>query len=153
MPNVSMTPLWKRLPSMPRWLRRRAGDGAESGVSLVELALAMPILLLIMLGTIDLGRLYFDYIELRSAVVDGAVYAARNPTDTAGAIAETIGTGVPPDTSVSVAITGDCSTMGGGGKATVTATSTFVPVTAGFLSRFGLSSVTLRANSTMRCMT
>jgi hypothetical protein len=130
-------------------VRKENGEGT----SLVELALALPALLLIMLGTIDLGRLYFDYIELRAAVVDGASYASRNPTDINGAISVVNSTGVPSGTSVSVSTSGDCSTRGGGGKVTVIATATFQPMTLAFLNRFAISAITLRSNSTMRCMT
>jgi len=53
---------------------------------LTELAVVMPMLLLILLGTIDLGQMFFGYIEMRNAVREGTAYAARNPADTAGAV-------------------------------------------------------------------
>jgi Flp pilus assembly protein TadG len=137
-----------------RW-RARTEDRtrAKAGASLVELALALPALLLIMLGTIDLGRLYFDYIELRAAVVDGASYASRNPTDLNGAINVASSTGVPAGTTFAVSTSGDCSTRGGGGKVTVTADSTFQPMMLQFFARFSIGPIALHSNSTMRCMT
>jgi len=129
------------------------GSGRERGQSLIELALAVPLLMLILLGTIDLGRMYFDYIQIRSAVIDGALYAARNPGNDAGAIDEASSTGVPAGTSFSVTRSGSCTTSGGSGTVTVSATSTFRPLITSFFAQFGLDSWTLRASSTQRCLT
>jgi Flp pilus assembly protein TadG len=115
--------------------------------------LALPFLMLIMLGTIDLGRMFFDYIDMRSAVVDGAHYAARNPTNIPGIETATKETGVPANTVVSSATSGSCTTAGGTGNVTITATSLFQPMTTEFLERFGLGPVNLSASATMRCMT
>lgn len=149
--------LSKAIPPTRRcawWRRRLLSHRATGGTSLVELTLALPALLLILLGTIDMGRMFFDYIELRSAVVDGAAYAARNPTDITGIKNETTGAGVPPQTVVSdPSFSGDCSTRGGNGKVTVAATSTFTPATFEFFTMFDLGPVSLHATSTMRCMT
>jgi Flp pilus assembly protein TadG len=119
----------------------------------VELAFAVPLLMLVLLGTIDLGRMYFDYIQLRSAVIDGALYAARNPGNDGGAISEASSTGVPPGTSFTVSRSGSCTTSGGSGTVTVSATSTFRPLITSFFAQFGLDSWTLRASSTQRCLT
>ena len=61
--------------------RRRMPDGAgrASGQSLVELALLLPVLTLLLLGTVDFARVFFDYIRLSGAVREGAIYGARNP--------------------------------------------------------------------------
>ncbi|GIW04751.1 MAG: hypothetical protein KatS3mg059_1371 [Thermomicrobiales bacterium] len=137
-----------------RGARSRTGEGGgQHGQSLVELAFAVPLLMLILLGTIDLGRMYFDYIQLRSAVIDGALYAARNPGNDAGAIDEARSTGVPAGTSFSVSRSGSCTTSGDSGTVTVSATSTFRPLITSFFAQFGLDTWTLRASSTQRCLT
>lgn len=140
-----------------RKLRHRAsnqGDERKGGQSLVELAFATPLLLLTLLGTIDLGRMYFDYIQLRSAVIDLALYAARNPGNDACAIEEVLSSDdVPEGMSCSVSREGNCSTSGGSGTVKVSATSTFRPVTTAFFARFGLDTWTLQASSTQRCLT
>jgi Flp pilus assembly protein TadG len=59
----------------------------QKGQSLVEVALTMPLLILILMGILDLGRAYWTYITLSDAAAEGAAYAAINPTDTAQAIA------------------------------------------------------------------
>ena len=51
----------------------------ERGQSLVEFALMLPILLLMLMGTLDLGRLYFAYVAIHNAAGEGALYAAINP--------------------------------------------------------------------------
>lgn len=49
------------------------------GQSLVELALMLPILLMLVGGAMDLGRAYAATISLEGAAREGALYAARNP--------------------------------------------------------------------------
>jgi len=58
----------------------------QKGQSMVEMALTMPILVLIVAGILDLGRAYFTFIALSDAAAEGAAYAAIHPTDTAQVI-------------------------------------------------------------------
>ncbi len=57
---------------------------AERGQSLVELAMGLMVLLILVMGIIDLGRVLFYYTTLRDAAQEGAVYGAINPQDCAG---------------------------------------------------------------------
>jgi Flp pilus assembly protein TadG len=137
--------------------RRRDERGARSGQGLVELAFALPILLLMLLGTIDLGRLFFDYVEMRNAVREGAGYGAHVPSDTAGIVNRVYGHGIPDVTSVTVVCEGTCiSTAGqlaGTGTIVVTAERQFRPVTLDFLHRwFGFNPITLRTSASMRVL-
>ena len=59
-----------------RWTRRGHGRGQ----SLVEFALMLPVLMLIMVMALDLGRLFLGWINLTDAARAAANYAARNPT-------------------------------------------------------------------------
>jgi Flp pilus assembly protein TadG len=52
---------------------------SERGQSLVEMALTLPILLLILSGLIDLGRVYFTYVALEDVVGEAALYLSINP--------------------------------------------------------------------------
>ena len=52
---------------------------AEQGQSLVEFALSLIILLTILMGIFDLGRMFFSQIALQDAVGEGAQYASINP--------------------------------------------------------------------------
>lgn len=62
-----------------RRLRRRWSRPEHRGQSLVELAITLPVVLLIVVGTVDLGRAYFMTINMENAVKEGAFYGARNP--------------------------------------------------------------------------
>lgn len=48
----------------------------NKGQALVEVALVLPLLLLLFLGMMEGGRLFAGYIELESAARDGVRYAA-----------------------------------------------------------------------------
>lgn len=58
---------------------RRRGKKRERGQSLVEVALSFPILLLILSGMLDIGRVYYTYIALEDAAAEGAKFLALNP--------------------------------------------------------------------------
>ncbi|MCB9112437.1 MAG: pilus assembly protein [Anaerolineales bacterium] len=51
----------------------------KNGQSLVELAISLPVILLILLGTFDFGMALFSYSILRDAAQEGAFYASFNP--------------------------------------------------------------------------
>lgn len=48
----------------------------KSGQSMLEFALVLPILILLLMGIMDFGRLFASYVELQNAARDGARYAA-----------------------------------------------------------------------------
>jgi Flp pilus assembly protein TadG len=48
------------------------------------LAIIAPILILLFMGTVEIGRLYFAQIAIQEAVQEGATYAGQVPADTAG---------------------------------------------------------------------
>jgi hypothetical protein len=52
---------------------------SREGQNLLELALLMPLLALIMLGAIDLARVFIAQTRLTDAVMAGAVYAGHYP--------------------------------------------------------------------------
>ncbi len=52
------------------------------GQSLVEFALTLPILLLILVGVVDLGRVYYSYMTVINASREGARYGAAHPIAT-----------------------------------------------------------------------
>jgi Flp pilus assembly protein TadG len=53
----------------------------EKGQSLLELALILPVLLIILAGVLDLGRLYYAYVAVTDAAAEGAAYAALHPEE------------------------------------------------------------------------
>lgn len=57
---------------------------SERGQSLVELAISLLILLYLLSGAVEFGIAFFQYVQLRDAAQEGALYGSMNPTDTAG---------------------------------------------------------------------
>lgn len=56
----------------------------ERGASLVELALLLPVFLVLLFAAIDFGRAFYLANEIAGAARAGAIYGSRNPTDTIG---------------------------------------------------------------------
>ncbi len=52
----------------------------EKGQSLVELAFTITVLLIMLAGIVDIGRIAFYYIAMRDAAQEGLVYASVMPT-------------------------------------------------------------------------
>ena len=87
------------------------------GQSLAEFAIVLPVLLILVLGSIDLGRLFFAYISITNAARIGAQYASTSPnasTDVTGirdaAVADTNGltdtSSTNPDVSIATGADG-----------------------------------------------
>jgi Flp pilus assembly protein TadG len=51
----------------------------ERGQSIVELAFLLPILLIILLGVLDLGRVYYVMVALEAMAAEGATFAGIRP--------------------------------------------------------------------------
>ncbi len=60
---------------------------SQSGSSLIEVAVALPVLLLILTGIVDFGRAYYYANEVEGAAHAGAVYGTQFPTNTANMVA------------------------------------------------------------------
>lgn len=60
----------------------RADRCGQRGLSVVELGLAMPLLMLVMLGTVDLGRSMAAALRVTGAATAGAQYGARTAETT-----------------------------------------------------------------------
>jgi Flp pilus assembly protein TadG len=63
-------------------LRRSAAPADSRGQSLVELALLLPVLLLIVMFALDFGRAFYSWVTITNATRVGANYAASHPDDT-----------------------------------------------------------------------
>lgn len=55
----------------------------NSGQSLTEVAIALPLLFIILLGMIDLGRMYYTYVALANSAREAARYGASQQCGTA----------------------------------------------------------------------
>jgi Flp pilus assembly protein TadG len=129
----------------------------QAGQSLVEFALALPVLLLILLGLADFGRAFYYTTAIANAARAGAEFAARNAG--AGANATTIGYKVCNETGfVSYSSTATCPGLSttvvpsppvaGGDYVTVTVTYDFNLISAYLVSRITtVNPIPLRAQS------
>jgi len=68
---------------MIRNSRAPAPNKKERGQSLVEVAISLPMILLLLVGTLDFGMAMFSYMILRDAAQEGALYGSFNPSNTA----------------------------------------------------------------------
>lgn len=60
-------------------------ENKGKGQALVELALILPLLLLLIMGALDLARAYYTKTTLTNAAREGAYYLAYNSNDPNGA--------------------------------------------------------------------
>jgi Flp pilus assembly protein TadG len=82
----------------PLTSKRRLGCGTEGGQSLVELALILPLLLLLLVGIIEIGRFSYYSILVANAARAGAQYGAQSlitAADVAGIRAAAHNDGLP----------------------------------------------------------
>jgi len=63
---------------------RKKSSHPRRGQSLVEVALVLPIIIMIMLGLLDFGRAFYTLVALHDAADEGASYASIRPNDFAG---------------------------------------------------------------------
>lgn len=62
----------------------------DAGQSLIELALALPLLLILLLGIVDGGRAYYFASVIANAAREGANYAARDDTATRAQVTQRV---------------------------------------------------------------
>ncbi|HJS19533.1 MAG TPA: TadE/TadG family type IV pilus assembly protein [Anaerolineales bacterium] len=53
----------------------------ERGQSLVELSISLVVLLYLLSGAVEFGMAFFQFVQLRDAAQEGALYGSMNPTD------------------------------------------------------------------------
>ena len=87
------------------------------GQGLLEFALVLPIMVLILIGLIDLGRAFFVVITLENSAREGSRYGSLYPSDLAGAkaaaVSEANGSGLKLTASN---VTAQCIDAGADGK-------------------------------------
>lgn len=69
---------------------------SQHGQSLVELSISILILLYLLSGAVEFGIAFFQFVQLRDAAQEGALYGALNPDDTAGITARVQGSSDSP---------------------------------------------------------
>ena len=152
LPNRLSRRLWRRST-------RSQEEQATRGQALVEFAFGLPLMLLIMAGTLDVGQIFIDYVALRNGCHEGASYAARYPGesfDDDGPIRDRIEATSPllDSGNLGVAVEyshGDFNAkVTSGATVTVTCEREYEPITSGVLQPFGFDTLSLRAVATAR---
>ena len=137
-------------PSRPRTSRSR-------GQALVELALVTPVLLLLLLGALDLGRVFYARISVTNAAREAALFAAgggANPAD--AAVAEARGgfvvvTSGNVTTEYSDAANHCSSAATFGSSVNVSVKATFQAITPYIGALLGGQTVILSSTATAQC--
>lgn len=68
----------------------------ERGQSLVELSISLVVLLWLLAGAVEFGLGFFQFIQLRDAAQEGALYGSINPADTTGIKARVLAQSTSP---------------------------------------------------------
>jgi Flp pilus assembly protein TadG len=101
---------------------------ADQGSSIVETALILPVLFLMLVVAVDLGRAYYVAIEVTSAAHAGALYGAQFSNDTVG-MTTAAALDAPDVPTLKAVATYGCECAEGGGAspscATVPASCTY----------------------------
>ncbi len=130
----------------------------QRGQSLVELAIAMPIIVLLILGLFDFGRVVIFYSELSNASRAGARVAIVNQSDDSTCLSGDVtfkcaaadvsaGMGITAGDIPDLVISGSDCALPSNCTATVTVGYSFAPITPVVSSFFG--PVALSSSTTM----
>lgn len=127
--------------------RRRLG---ERGAAAVEFALILPILLVLVGGVIDFGRLYLTQIQLSNAARDGVRLAAMGTAYTSPQIQSRVVTAAQPlvvaTSGVTVTV---CAGAGSSAAVTVVPQTAFTWTMLGVVP--GMPLPALQGKATMTC--
>jgi len=104
----------------------------ERGAVAVEMAIVLPLLLLILLGIIEFGRAYNVQVSLTQAAREGARYAAIHYKDPSLNVAGAALGAAPTLAGLGVTVTDNASSCAADGDVKVT-TSVSLPSMTGFL--------------------
>jgi Flp pilus assembly protein TadG len=131
------------------FVRRRRGD--TRGAAAIEFALVLPIVLLLVCGIVDFGRMLNIQITLSAAAREGARWAALKQPDPAGRVAL-----AAPGLAPVVTVSGCPANPPVGTNATVVATTSYSLLTplnalSGLFGGGVPGTVTLTGQGVMRC--
>ena len=127
------------------------------GQSLVELTLILPVMLLLLIGALDLGRVFYSTITIDNAAKEAALRASSGASDGAAAGANEARGGFVTVAAGNVTITysdpiNKCSdTATFGATTTATVTAQFKSITPFVGALLGGQTATLRSASTAHC--
>jgi len=93
---------------MKNMVSRRFNKRSEKGAAALEFAIIVPVLLLLVLGLMDIGRLLLVNMSLLSAAQQGARVSAMNATVSDSALIASVRSGMP-DAVTRLALIGHCN--------------------------------------------
>ena len=132
---------------------------SEHGAELIEMAIVLPLLLLVIMGIVDFGLMFQRYVVLTNAAAEGARVASLpgyTDADVSDRVAAYVTNGGIPGTvnttTVAVALPGVDGGTWPGSEVTVTHVYTYeyIGPIASLFSGGLLSNVTLTSRATMR---
>ena len=127
----------------------------ERGAVAVEMAMILPLLLLIVIGTIEFGRVLNVQVSLTQAAREGARHAAINYDDASLDVSGAALAAAPSLAGLGVGVANDASACATGANVTVT-TNVTLPSLSGFLDAGyfggpGIFPMALTGVGVMRC--
>lgn len=122
----------------------------ERGAVAVEMAVLLPLLLLILIGTMEFGRVFNVQNSLTQAAREGARHAAINYNKSTLDVEGTALAAAPSLSGLAMTVTDNASTCTSGADVEVT-TSVSLPSLSGFLDAGGIFPMTLTGVGVMRC--
>ena len=126
----------------------------DDGQSLIEVALALPILLILLLGIVDGARAYYYAGIVASGAREGASFAARTPTATVALVTQRVcdATGMQSFGTACPGLTVTCDSTNG--DATVHVSYSFALITASVAdAAFKINPIPIRAEARFPLMT
>lgn len=127
----------------------------ERGAVAVEMAIVLPLLLLILLGIIEFGRVFNVQVSLTQAAREGARHAAIHYNDASLDVEGTALGAAPTLAGLGVAVSHDADSCSPGSDVRVTTNVTLPSLTgfldAGFFGAPGIFPLTLTGVGVMRC--
>ena len=118
----------------------------ERGQGLVELALFLPVLLVLVMGVIDFGRVYFAYVTITNAAREGAFYVSLNPTASDANVQAIVDDEAGGQLDGGVRVIDVSDARSSGAQLTVTVQHDFQAITTSIL---GLRTFPVRASAAM----
>ena len=127
----------------------------ERGAVAVEMAMILPLLLLIVMGTIEFGRVFNVQVSLTQAAREGARHAAIHHDDASLDVTGAALAAAPSLAGLGVAVVNNASACATGANVTVTTTVTLPSLSgfldAGFFGAPGIFPINLTGVGVMRC--
>ena len=122
----------------------------ERGAAAIELALILPLLLLVLFGIMEFGRAYNVQVSLTQAAREGARYAAVHYQEGGLNVSGAALSAAPALDGLGVTVTDNASSCAPGSNVNVT-TSVSLPSMTGFLDGIGIFPLNLSGVAVMRC--